>query len=599
MAGVAPKQRGGSNATTIGMVTAIIVAVLELGVLIWMFTLQEQLRARADDADRIKTKLVRGNDERTARKMFPDVAIGSKTLVGEMNKGIQLLVQRLTGDKNDTPQAAIAKLDEVMEQASSGEDVPDEVRERLSPDFGAVKVIEALHELYLNEEQTLAKAEEESDKANAGLDMAETTKQKLQAEFDAKVAKLEAKVKDLQQAKDAFENDKNSENSALARQVAALRDELDQKRQDVIKLKRKFLAALAEQNELLEEQRVALKELRGPAPLAAQPLALARKPLGKVLRALPGDSLLHINLGREDNAVLGMTFSVYSADERVPVGGRGKASIEVVSVSPRTSECRIVAAPSPDDPILEGDLVGNIMLSRNRAKKPQFCVVGQFDVDFDGQVDVRGREKIQSLIERWGGVVVERVTPMTDYVVVGLEPPGQDVSLSGGFGNDIAKEATVKTADSEDESIDEDEADADEDEVDADEDADEDDESGDLDDEDDSDDESDLDDEGDDEDDDADDDSDDSDDSDDGDDELAAGNGGPGVDASPTLGIPRVREIDPTVSPRKHRYQNEGQRYEDALRRARMFSIPVLTQEQFFNFIGIEGAVSDVRRIQG
>ena len=232
MAGVAPKQRGGSNAATIGMVAAIIVAVLELGVLIWMFTLQEQLRTRADRADQTKAKLVRGSDESTARRLFPDVAVGNKTLVGEMNAGIQLLVQRLTGDENDTPQAALAKLDAALGQASSGTGSSDEVQERLSPDFGAVKIIEELHQLYLNEKQTLAKAEEEGDKANAGLDMAETTKQKLQADFDAKVAKLDARVNDLQKAKEAFEDDKNSENAALAQQVSSLRDELDQKRQD-------------------------------------------------------------------------------------------------------------------------------------------------------------------------------------------------------------------------------------------------------------------------------------------------------------------------------------------------------------------------------
>ena len=41
------------------------------------------------------------------------------------------------------------------------------------------------------------------------------------------------------------------------------------------------------------------------------------------------------------------------------------------------------------------------------------------------------------------------------------------------------------------------------------------------------------------------------------------------------------------------------QKYRDALRRARLFSIPILTQDQFFNFIGIEGGKSDVRRLQG
>ena len=54
MAGVAPQHRAGSNATTVGMVVAIVVAVALLGVLIWMFTQQETLRETADRADRAR-----------------------------------------------------------------------------------------------------------------------------------------------------------------------------------------------------------------------------------------------------------------------------------------------------------------------------------------------------------------------------------------------------------------------------------------------------------------------------------------------------------------------------------------------------------------
>ena len=582
MAGVSPQHRGGSGATTIGMVVAIVVAVLELGVLIWMFTLQEQLRERADRAELVRSRLAHPGDESTAKRLFPSASAGGKTLVSEMNAGVQLLVQRLTGEQNDTPQAAIVGLDAALQQIASDESVPEEDRSRLSPEFGAVKIIEALHQLYDKEKETLAKVEDESEKANDSLDKAEKVRQKLKEEFDAKVAKLQAKVDELQRGKDQVEQSKTEEAAALAGQVSSLRVQLDQMRQETVKLKRRFRAALAEENELLEQQRVALKELRGPAPLAAQPLAIARKPVGKILRALPGDSLVHINLGREDNVVLGMTFSVYSADERVSMGGRGKASIEVVSVSQRTSECRVVAAPSPDDPILEGDLVGNIVLSRNRGRKPHFCVVGDFDVDFDGQVDVRGREMVQALIERWGGVVVPRVGPMTDYLVVGLEPPGQEIGLLGTIGGKAAASTSVETehaaagktaVDSDtDEDADSDEADADEDEGD----------SGDEDEADD------------------DDGSDTDDGSDDADsDDPSEGNDPPSVDPTPAPRISSNKEINPTLAPQRRRFRSEAQRYEDALRRAKLFSIPVLTQEQFFNFIGIEGTLSDVRRLQG
>src|SRR5262249_11142517 len=142
----------------------------------------------------------------------------------------------------------------------------------------------------------------------------------------------------------------------------------------------------------------ALATLRGPPAVGAGELAVARNPVGKVMRALPGDSLVHIDLGREDNVTLGMTFTVYSADERVPIDGRGKASIEVVSLGRKTAECRVTAPPAPSDPILEGDRVGNIVLAREKGRKPRFCIVGGFDVDMDGTVDANGSTVVASLV---------------------------------------------------------------------------------------------------------------------------------------------------------------------------------------------------------
>ena len=50
MAGVTPQQRGGSGATTIGMVIAIFVACVLLIALIWLFTMQEGFRQNAKKA---------------------------------------------------------------------------------------------------------------------------------------------------------------------------------------------------------------------------------------------------------------------------------------------------------------------------------------------------------------------------------------------------------------------------------------------------------------------------------------------------------------------------------------------------------------------
>src|SRR5207237_406231 len=85
--------------------------------------------------------------------------------------------------------------------------------------------------------------------------------------------------------------------------------------------------ANADLDKTLREQQKKIGQVAGPGPEGAQPLAVARAPVGRVLRALPGNSIVHIDLGRENHVSLGMNFAVYSSDRRVPESGRGKANI--------------------------------------------------------------------------------------------------------------------------------------------------------------------------------------------------------------------------------------------------------------------------------
>ncbi|MFQ5502041.1 MAG: hypothetical protein ACE5EQ_07030 [Phycisphaerae bacterium] len=642
MAGVAP-SRGGSNATTIGMVVAIIVAVLLGGVLIWLFTLQEQLRADTEQAVQARARLASRADETAAKSRFPDASSSRKTLVGEMNKGVQLLLSRLSGNQNQTPQNAIDQLDTVLEEIVTRNEVPDPGE--MSSAYGASTLIKNLHDLYVAEKEARIEAEKELESVRDNLKDAIATNKKLKSKFDTRLEKAQGNLAAAQAAKNDLEEIKSNELRALSQKVESSRLELIEARKTHAQTRRKFRKAASDLNALLEEQAQALGDRRGPAPANAQSLATARTPVGRILHAIPGNALVHINLGREENASLGMTFSVYSSDERIPANGRGKASLEVVNVGQRTSECRVVSPPSPDNPILEGDSVGNIILSRDRVKQRVFCIVGDFDTDFDGQPDVRGRENIASLIRRSGGRVVDRVDAMTDFLVVGMEPPGMDVLSTRASGEEVEEDMAEDEGDedasideddedeeyedsfdeddeSEDEededSFDEDEESEDEDEDSLDEDdesedededsLDEDDESEDededsLDEDDESEDEDedslDEDDDSEDEDEDSldEDDEDDDEDEDDEDDDLRPGDGGPG--SLPTPHIERKTAIDPTISVQQRRYRNEAERYRDALRRAKAFHVPLLTQEQFFNFIGIEGTRSDIRRLQG
>lgn len=444
MAGAAPQQRT-SNVTTIGMVAAIIVAAILLGALIWLFTQQEGLKRTAEQAQATKERVASAADESAAKQMFPDVGGAGKTLVGEINKGVQMLCGRMTGNQADPPKVAVGKLEATLKAIAEAGNVPNP--EQLTSAYGAVAIIETLHQLYGQEKEAGKKAEAELSKALKDLDAMSKANIELGQKFQGELAKLQASVAALQNAKSEFERLKGGDIAALKEQIGAKQDQLDAMRKDEDKLKGIAKEEIKKRDTLLKEQSKALEDLRGPAALGAQELAQAKKAVGTVLRALPGDSLVHIDLGRKDNVVLGMTFSVYSADEQVPSDGRGKANIEVVSLGERTAECRVTTKPSPDDPILDGDKVGNIVLSRNKAKKPQFCIVGDFDIDNDGQTDVRGRDAIKALVKRYGGEVVDSVSAKTDYVVVGIEPRGGPAPAAGeekATGAEAAKEAPAK-----------------------------------------------------------------------------------------------------------------------------------------------------------
>ncbi len=575
MAGVSP-QRGASNATLIGMVVAIIVAVILGGVLIWLVTQQEQLRANAESATNARAKIVKGNDEAEAKKLFPNIQAGAgKTLVGEIVRSGRGMMGRVTGDQTDSTQTALAKLDAVI--AKIGADAKDDNARRLASSSGAVALIEGLYEQYTAERNARLKAEKSNEKALENLAKAEAANKELQNNFDSRLAKLSSQVEELQRSKSDFEDVKRAEVSALASKVESTRDELEEAKMSHARQKRQIAGTLKEQDQMLAAQAVALKEFRGNVPSNAEPLAVARTAVGRILRILPGDSLCYVNIGRDNNVTLGMTFSVYSADERIPANGRGKATLEVRSIDATTAECRVVAAPSPDDPILEGDSVNNILISRNRAKKQRFVVVGDFDTDFDGEPDIRGREQIIALIKRWGGIVDDEVTAATDYVVLGVPPKGQDVvpgespaMADGGADvddeDDNGRTVPVRRAASDDDDDDDDDDEDDEDDA-----SDEDDDDA----------------------------SDDDDDDDADDDDGDGGNGGMVGFHDGVPGLERKPEVDPTVPTLTRRYRNEAERYRDARRRAAYFSVPVLTQDQFYNFIGIEGKLSDIRRLQG
>ena len=154
---------------------------------------------------------------------------------------------------------------------------------------------------------------------------------------------------------------------------------------------------------------------------------------GRIAR-LPGNSQAFINLGSGDQVSPGMTFEVYDKYTGVPALGDGlsdtnmpvgKASLEVIRVSPGSSECRIIRK-TPGQEMIEGDLIANLVYDPKT--KYNFVVYGEFDLDRNGIASTADAEVIKRLVTQWGGKVQNAVNVDTDFIIMGKEPVIPDLT---------------------------------------------------------------------------------------------------------------------------------------------------------------------------
>ena len=185
-----------------------------------------------------------------------------------------------------------------------------------------------------------------------------------------------------------------------------------------------------------QEIQVLLNKI-GPLRNITAKESVIRQADGKILR-VPGNDNVFINLGLGDQITPGMTFEVYDRFAGIPGLGEnadagsgtaseptevtlpmGKASIEVVRLSNRQAECRIIRQQI-GQPVVEGDLIANLVYDKNT--KYNFVVFGEFDLDQNGQPTPGDAEVVQRLITQWGGKVEPAVNVNTDFIVLGFEP---------------------------------------------------------------------------------------------------------------------------------------------------------------------------------
>lgn len=144
---------------------------------------------------------------------------------------------------------------------------------------------------------------------------------------------------------------------------------------------------------------------------------------GKIIRASLGSSEIWINLGKKDNVKTGLTFAVYDPRLGVNSGpeGRGKGAIEVIEVGDNQARARVIHTEKGQS-IMQDDLIANLAYHRTKDRKSRFVIYGDFDLDGDGVSTPGEREKLERLVATWGGVIDDKLTTQTDYLVVGAMP---------------------------------------------------------------------------------------------------------------------------------------------------------------------------------
>ncbi|MFM9957201.1 MAG: hypothetical protein ACKVZJ_03930 [Phycisphaerales bacterium] len=144
----------------------------------------------------------------------------------------------------------------------------------------------------------------------------------------------------------------------------------------------------------------------------------------RIVATNPAAKQVYIGVGRRQNAVLGMSFEVYSAGTAITPDEEGnyppgKAAIEIVRVEENSSLARLTRE-TRGQPVIQGDAVANAVY--DPTKKYTFAVFGSFDTNGDDVATPQEAVDIETMIKDWGGLVSDGITGNTDFLVLGSRP---------------------------------------------------------------------------------------------------------------------------------------------------------------------------------
>ena len=279
------------------------------------------------------------------------------------------------------------------------------------------QAIERMQESMAQLERDLATAETGRADALAALTDQQDQLARVREEHSATIAKLTAELDEYQAGVNQYRADVEDAQSDFRARAAEIRADADL-----------AVSGLESTNRDLENRVLVLETQvqrnRGADTNRLRPYNEEALVDGTVVDVNPATGTIYLSRGRGDKVPLGITFQVYSVGTAIVPDEngqypRGKATIEVVGVDPRSSRARVIRG-SRGNPIVKGDLIANPVYDPN--KSYSFVVFGSFDVNNDGISTPQEAEEIKALIAEWGGTLTQDIAGDTDFVVLGDKP---------------------------------------------------------------------------------------------------------------------------------------------------------------------------------
>jgi hypothetical protein len=360
---------------------------------VFFYVKAEDYKAQRDD---MANQLGRLANEREVRELSKIVGkpLSRKTILGTMTTYLDEMVSAVTGELVEDATASVRingakmRINETM--ALLGEDAsgaygPDGIdllhtitalKSELEATRGAARNMEDL----LNETHRNIDVAQENWRGEESRLIAEKSR------FQASADEIQAKYDEL---KEFMQQSANDQIQIYMDRLKKAENRLKQQNMEQLKTQ----AQLAKTDEALQGALTKLEEIK-PRPDTA---VAAYEPDARIVDIDRQTNVVYLDIGSSDHVYRGLTFHVTES-----------VSAARINMSSRKN------------PIVHEDIVANLIWDSKTSN--MLVVAGDFDFDLDGRLDRDGKDKIERLVERWGGHLAEEVTINTDFVVLGVAP---------------------------------------------------------------------------------------------------------------------------------------------------------------------------------